>query len=206
MSLVSVVLALAAPARGLVIGASARMRVPSIQACDAAPAAAPATGAAPEIVSFTDGALAQLEGMRTSSANGELMLRMGVRAGGCSGMSYVMDLAKPEDVTDGDTLVDIAPGMRCAVDPKSLMFLFGMQLDYSNELIGGGFSFNNPNAEEVRALSTRMRVDDRCLVHMHGRLLPSHAPAQLALHVDAHSPRASLGDAQTCGCGKSFGV
>ena len=36
---------------------------------------------------------------------------------------------------------------RCAVDPKSLLYLYGLQLDYSDELIGGGFKFSNPNAE-----------------------------------------------------------
>jgi len=36
---------------------------------------------------------------------------------------------------------------RCAVDPKSLLFLYGLKLDYSPELIGGGFKFSNPNAE-----------------------------------------------------------
>ena len=39
--------------------------------------------------------------------------------------------------------------IRCVIDPKSLMFLYGLQLDYSDELIGGGFSFANPNAEET---------------------------------------------------------
>ena len=64
-------------------------------------------------------------------------------------MSYVMDLTKPDDVADDDTIVDFAENMRCVIDPKSLMFLYGMQLDYSDELIGGGFSFMNPNAEET---------------------------------------------------------
>ena len=74
---------------------------------------------------------------------------MAVRAGGCSGMSYVMDLTKQEDVDENDTIVNLDENMRCVIDPKSLMFLYGMQLDYSDELIGGGFSFSNPNAEET---------------------------------------------------------
>lgn len=45
------------------------------------------------------------------------------------------------NTSDGNTL------FRCVVDPKSLLFLFGLQLDYSDELIGGGFKFVNPNAE-----------------------------------------------------------
>ena len=64
-------------------------------------------------------------------------------------MSYVMDLAKPEDVADDDTLIEIGPGKKAVIDPKSLMFVYGMRLDYSDELIGGGFSFQNPNAEET---------------------------------------------------------
>ena len=64
-------------------------------------------------------------------------------------MSYVMDLTSPEDVDENDTEVTLDENMRCVIDPKSLMFLYGMQLDYSDELIGGGFQFSNPNAEET---------------------------------------------------------
>jgi len=71
---------------------------------------------------------------------------MGVRAGGCSGMSYVMDFISVNDVT-GDDHIEEYDGIKCVVDPKSLMFLYGLQLDYSDELIGGGFKFQNPNAE-----------------------------------------------------------
>ena len=56
---------------------------------------------------------------------------------------------KLEDVDENDTIVNLDENMRCVIDPKSLMFLYGMQLDYSDELIGGGFSFSNPNAEET---------------------------------------------------------
>jgi iron-sulfur cluster assembly accessory protein len=74
---------------------------------------------------------------------------MGVRAGGCSGMSYIMDMMKPEDqVEEGDTEV-VYDGVRCVIDPKSLLFLYGLKLDYSDALIGGGFSFFNPNADET---------------------------------------------------------
>ena len=75
-----------------------------------------------------------------------MCLRMGVRAGGCSGMSYVMDFISEKDVTSDDHIEEY-DGIKCVVDPKSLMFLFGLQLDYSDEFIGGGFKFQNPNAE-----------------------------------------------------------
>jgi iron-sulfur cluster assembly accessory protein len=125
-----------------------------ICACDTAAPEEEATGG---IISFSDRALAQLESMREKQEDGKLILRMGVRAGGCSGMSYVMDLEKPDKVDEGDTVVDLAEGMQCAIDPKSLMFLYGMQLDYSDELIGGGFSFQNPNAEETVSLPQAAR-------------------------------------------------
>ena len=78
-----------------------------------------------------------------------LVLRMGVRSGGCSGMSYVMDFTTAEDVTDDDEVDDYPEeGIRCIVDAKSLLYLYGLELDFSDELIGGGFKFFNPNAEE----------------------------------------------------------
>lgn len=87
--------------------------------------------------------------MREKVDDNQILLRMGVRAGGCSGMSYIMDLMKAEDIDENDTIVELDDNKRCFIDPKSLMFLYGMQLDYSDELIGGGFSFANPNAEET---------------------------------------------------------
>ena len=61
-------------------------------------------------------------------------------------MSYVMDLIKAEDVSDDDH-VEVCDTCKCVIDPKSLLYIFGMELDYSDELIGGGFKFQNPNAE-----------------------------------------------------------
>jgi iron-sulfur cluster assembly 1 len=82
--------------------------------------------------------------------DGYLTLRMGVRSGGCSGMSYVMDFCHAADINYEDDQVDVyePDKIRCCVDAKSMLYLFGLQLDYSTELIGGGFQFSNPNAEE----------------------------------------------------------
>ena len=124
-------------------------------ATDGVPSAAPAAAeptdadAAAPIITLSERAIRQLEVLREGSNLDEIILRMGVRAGGCSGMSYVMDLAKPEDVSEEDTIVEIAADKKAVIDPKSLMFVYGMRLDYSDELIGGGFSFQNPNAEET---------------------------------------------------------
>merc|ERR1740139_712376 len=78
-----------------------------------------------------------------------LILRMGVRNGGCSGLSYVMDFSTEDDVKEDDEVDTYKQeGIQCVVDAKSLLYLYGLELDYSDDLIGGGFKFFNPNAEE----------------------------------------------------------
>lgn len=96
------------------------------------------------IINITEKARKHLETLK-KDAN-ELYLRMGVRSGGCSGMSYIMDVIEPSAITEEDQIVDYE-NIKCVVDPKSLLYLYGLELDYSDELIGGGFKFQNPNAE-----------------------------------------------------------
>ena len=59
-------------------------------------------------------------------------------------MSYVMDIAKEGDTAAEDDAVDEYPGVQCVVDAKSMLYLYGLELDYSDELVGGGFKFINP--------------------------------------------------------------
>ncbi|MBI2419282.1 MAG: iron-sulfur cluster assembly accessory protein [Ignavibacteriales bacterium] len=70
-------------------------------------------------------------------------LRVGVKGGGCSGLSYSMGF-EPEP-RDGDTIID-ENGVRLFIDGKSLFYLTGTELDFSDGLNGRGFVFNNPNA------------------------------------------------------------
>ena len=88
--------------------------------------------------------MAHISDLRTKQ--GLDTLRMGVRSGGCSGMSYVMDFIVEDQITEDDH-IELYDDVKCVVDPKSLLYLYGLQLDYSDELIGGGFKFSNPNAE-----------------------------------------------------------
>ncbi|GMN33419.1 hypothetical protein TIFTF001_004149 [Ficus carica] len=110
------------------------------------PAAPASEGIAPAI-SLTDNALKHLNKMR-SERNEDLCLRIGVRQGGCSGMSYTMEFENRTNARPNDSIIEYN-GFVIVCDPKSLLFLFGMQLDYSDALIGGGFSFKNPNATQT---------------------------------------------------------
>ena len=80
-------------------------------------------------------------------------LRVGVRSGGCSGMSYTMDFIGIDEVNPDDKVYDYSlnsdQSFQVVCDPKSLIYIYGMQLDFSKELIGGGFNFVNPNASQT---------------------------------------------------------
>jgi len=80
-------------------------------------------------------------------------LRVGVRSGGCSGMSYTMDFIESNDINPDDKVYDYSlkadQSFQVVCDPKSLLYIYGMQLDFSKELIGGGFNFVNPNASQT---------------------------------------------------------
>jgi iron-sulfur cluster assembly protein len=78
----------------------------------------------------------------------DLCLRVGVRQGGCSGMSYMMDFEDPSRIGAQDEVFDY-DGFRIICDKKSLLYLYGLVLDYSNAMIGGGFQFTNPNANQT---------------------------------------------------------
>ena len=71
-------------------------------------------------------------------------LRMGVRGGGCSGLSYSLGFDK--EVSEYDHVIDYDGGIRVAVDMKSMLYLKGTEIDFTQDLLGGGFKFNNPNA------------------------------------------------------------
>jgi len=73
-------------------------------------------------------------------------VRVGVKSGGCSGLSY--DLKFDKSQVDGDKMFE-NNGVKIVVDTKSFLYLIGTTLDYSGGLNGAGFVFNNPNANRT---------------------------------------------------------
>ena len=77
----------------------------------------------------------------------EVFLRMGVKGGGCSGFSYLLDLTESQKETDEQFEQH---GIKVIVDPKSLLYLNGTTIDFKDEIMGRGFVFQNPNAKMTR--------------------------------------------------------
>ena len=82
-------------------------------------------------------------------------IRLGVRTSGCSGMAYKLefaDAANPEDIEF------LSHGVKVLVDPKSLPYLAGTELDYAREGLNEGFKFNNPNERDRCGCGESFRV------------------------------------------------
>ena len=72
-------------------------------------------------------------------------LRLGVRTSGCSGMAYVLEFA--DEINTEDQVFE-SQGIKILVDPKSLVYIDGTELDYVREGLNEGFKFNNPNVKD----------------------------------------------------------
>ncbi|MEC4818317.1 MAG: iron-sulfur cluster assembly accessory protein [Scytonema sp. PMC 1069.18] len=99
-------------------------------------------------IQVSEAALRQVKLLQEKQGGQDLCLRVGVRQGGCSGMSYMMDFEDPSKITPQDEVFDY-DGFKIVCDRKSLLYLYGLMLDYSDAMIGGGFQFSNPNASQT---------------------------------------------------------
>lgn len=95
------------------------------------------------MVTMTDNAVNQLRGIIQKQGTDDVALRVYVTPGGCSGFSYGMSL--DDDLAEDDATFN-HEGVKVVVDPFSLQYLEGAQVDYVEALMGGGFTVQNPNA------------------------------------------------------------
>jgi iron-sulfur cluster insertion protein len=96
------------------------------------------------VFSLTDAASDKVKSLIAAEGNPELVLRVAVRPGGCSGLSYEMFF--DTDVAADDVKSEQG-GVTVVIDPASAQHLGGASLDYNDGLQGAGFSINNPNAQ-----------------------------------------------------------
>lgn len=95
-------------------------------------------------ITLTETAAERIKGFMAARGKG-VALRLGVKTTGCSGMAYVMEYA---DVIEDDDAVFEDYGVKVIVNPKSLVYLDGTELDYGKEGLNEGFRFNNPNVKD----------------------------------------------------------
>lgn len=98
----------------------------------------------PEPLNFTDSAVSKVRELIDDEGNDNLMLRVFISGGGCSGFQYGFSFE--EKTTDGDTIIS-RDGVKLLVDPMSIQYLMGAEIDYSESLEGAQFVIRNPNAQ-----------------------------------------------------------
>jgi iron-sulfur cluster assembly protein len=107
-------------------------------------------------IHLTEAAIAEIRRRMTQESNAEKkMLRLRVGAGGCSGLSYEMEFVATGDAKDREFVFD---GLRVLVDIRSLAYVAGMTLDYSAQMVNGGFQFSNPKAKRSCGCGTSFSV------------------------------------------------
>ncbi len=95
-----------------------------------------------QVMSLTEGAAARVREIMAGSDTPIVGIRVGVRNGGCAGMSYTRDYA--EAIAPSDEIVE-DKGVKILIDPKAVLFLLGTQMDFVTTKLSSQFVFNNPN-------------------------------------------------------------
>ena len=97
------------------------------------------------MITLTSKAVDQVKGILTNEKDKELVLRIGVQGGGCSGLSYKLGFSKKDDQDKIFHFDDL----EVVVDSKSHLYLDGVTIDFQDGLNGKGFSFSNPNVSRT---------------------------------------------------------
>ena len=98
-----------------------------------------------QIISLSENAAKRIKEIMSGAEKKSLGVRVGVKSGGCAGMSYVMEYAK--EVNPNDELIE-EKGVKLYIDPAATMYLLGTEMDYKKEEFSSTFVFNNPNETE----------------------------------------------------------
>ena len=96
----------------------------------------------PAVMTVTEAAAARVRDLIARASTPVEGVRVGVKNGGCAGMSYTMDLA--EKVEKGDEVIE-TQGVKVLIDPKAVLFLLGTTMDFTIDKMSAKFVFRNPN-------------------------------------------------------------
>ena len=98
-----------------------------------------------QVIKLSDNAVSRIKEIMSQAENSTIGIRVGVKSGGCAGMSYVMEYAK--DVKPNEEIIE-DKGVKVLIDPKAIMYLLGTEMDYKKEELSSTFVFKNPNETE----------------------------------------------------------
>src|SRR6187549_3967659 len=133
-----------APATGSAATTAAGSPAAAAPTPEKTPERTPARTISKHEIEITEAAAQEIAKQRAKRGTPTARIRIGVRGGGCTGFTYVFEWADEPRPTDKEFS---AHGVSIVVDPKSLVYLGGMQLDFVRGMMGHGFKFNNPNAK-----------------------------------------------------------
>ena len=97
-----------------------------------------------QVIKLSDKAADRIKSILSSDKT-SLGVRIGVKSGGCAGMSYVMEYAKSQNPND-EMIED--KGVKVFIDPSAIIYLLGTEMDYKKDEFSSSFVFNNPNETE----------------------------------------------------------
>jgi iron-sulfur cluster assembly protein len=98
-----------------------------------------------QVIKLSDNAASRIKEIMSQAENSTIGVRVGVKSGGCAGMSYVMEYAK--DVKPNEEIIE-DKGVKVLIDPNAVMYLLGTEMDYKKEKFSSQFIFKNPNETE----------------------------------------------------------
>ncbi|MBI4276180.1 MAG: Fe-S cluster assembly scaffold SufA [Rhizobiales bacterium] len=96
----------------------------------------------PQVMRLTDAAATRIKDLLAKAERPIAGVRVGVKNGGCAGMSYTLEYA--ENVNPADEVLE-DKGVRLLIDPKAVLFLLGTEMDFKVDKLSSQFIFNNPN-------------------------------------------------------------
>ena len=98
-----------------------------------------------QVIKLSDKAASRIKEIMSNADNSTIGVRVGVQAGGCAGMSYIMEYAK--EIKPNEEVVE-DKGVKVLIDPNAIMYLLGTEMDYQKEKFSSKFVFKNPNESE----------------------------------------------------------
>ena len=98
-----------------------------------------------QVIKLSDNAVSRIKEIMSKADNSAIGVRVGVKSGGCAGMSYMMEYAK--EVKKNEEVIE-DKGVKVFIDPNAIMYLLGTEMDYKKEEFSSQFVFKNPNETE----------------------------------------------------------